>query len=172
MSEGLEGGRVGAGPVPRLVWARLVSVRCCGRPLAAPDPALNGVQALQSSAAGSTGWASLTIGCNMTLSAPVITGRKEAMTDRSIPGLARPVREAADRTLAALDAVVRHLKVRPGSPEAGMLEAQREIILSLGRLSELVAEVGESQSDILASPSTRPPSGRVSSREWGRASRK
>jgi len=73
------------------------------------------------------------------------------MTKRSVPDLARPVREATDRTLAALDAVVRHLKARPDSPEAAMLEAQREIILSLGQLSELVAEVGESQGDIFTS---------------------
>lgn len=73
------------------------------------------------------------------------------MTDPSIPDLAQSMREATDRTLAALDAAVRLLKVRPDSPEAGMLEAQREIILSLGMLSELVAEVGESQSRILAS---------------------
>lgn len=74
------------------------------------------------------------------------------MTDRSISHLVQPMREATNRTLAALDAAVRLLKVRPDSPEAGMLEAQREIILALGQLSELVAEVGESQSDILRSP--------------------
>ena len=73
------------------------------------------------------------------------------MTHRSIPDLVRPVREATDRTLAALDAAVRQLKVRPGSPEAAMLETHREIILSLGMLSELVAEVGEIQSEIVAS---------------------
>lgn len=74
------------------------------------------------------------------------------MTERSIPDLVRPVQEATNRTLAALDAAVRQLKVRPGSPEAALLETHREIILSLGMLSELVAEVGEIQSGIPASP--------------------
>lgn len=73
------------------------------------------------------------------------------MTERSIPDLVRPVQEATDRTLAALDAAVRQLKVRPGSPEAAMLETHREIILSLGMLSELVAQVGEVQGETSAS---------------------
>lgn len=76
------------------------------------------------------------------------------MTDPSIPDLARSMRETTDRTLAALDAVVRHLNARPDSPEAAMLEAQREIIFSLGQLCELVAGVGESQHDVLT-PSQR-----------------
>ena len=77
------------------------------------------------------------------------------MTEHSIPDLVGPVREATNRTLAALDVMVRHLKARPGSSEAMVLEAQREIILSLGQLSELVAEVGENQSEIFTSPQGR-----------------
>ena len=74
------------------------------------------------------------------------------MTKSHLSDFAGAMHEAVDRSLAAMDMLVRELNLPRGSPVAVALEAQREIILSLGRLSELVAEVGESQSDILASP--------------------
>ena len=77
------------------------------------------------------------------------------MTKSPLPDFAGAMREAVDRSLAAMDVLVRELNVRPDSPVAVALEAQREIILSLGRLSELVAEVGETQSDILESPQAK-----------------
>lgn len=72
------------------------------------------------------------------------------MTNHQPPDFFGAMREATNNALAAIDMLAR--KARPGSPEIAALEAQREIILSLGRLSEMVAEVGESQSNILEAP--------------------
>lgn len=68
------------------------------------------------------------------------------------PEFVGAMRNVVDHALMAMDVMVRDLNIRPNTPMAAAVEAQREIILSLGRLSELVAEVGETQRDFLHSP--------------------
>lgn len=77
------------------------------------------------------------------------------MTAFNDSDFARAMRDATDGAPAAMDVLVRDLKLSPGHPIAVALEAQREIILSLGRLSELVAEVRASQAEALESPELR-----------------
>ena len=77
------------------------------------------------------------------------------MTASSLPDFARAIRETADSTLAVLDTLIHKLKLSPSDPMAVVLELQRECIVSLGRLGELVAEVGEYQSSALRSPEMR-----------------
>lgn len=77
------------------------------------------------------------------------------MTTSSFPDCARAIREITHGGLAVLDTLIRNLKLSPSDPVAAVLEVQREIFLSLGRLSELVAEVGEHQNSALESPEFR-----------------
>ena len=74
------------------------------------------------------------------------------MTTFSIPDHARTLRETSSCALAALDELILNLGLKADNPIATILEAQREVLLSLGRLSEVMAEVGEVQSDVLKSP--------------------
>lgn len=77
------------------------------------------------------------------------------MTEPSVPDHARTIRETTNCALAALDVLIRKLNLDAGDPMAAILEVQREVILSLGRLSETVAEVAEVQNDVLKSPEMR-----------------
>lgn len=77
------------------------------------------------------------------------------MTKPSVPDYARTIRETSNGALAALDMLILELNLDAGDPIATILEGQREVILSLGRLSETVAEVGEVQNDVLKSPEMR-----------------
>ena len=74
------------------------------------------------------------------------------MTQSELPKFAEAMREATDRALAVADMLVRDLRLGSNHPFATVLELQREIILSLGKLSEIVAEVGEQQTSFLDSP--------------------
>lgn len=77
------------------------------------------------------------------------------MAKSDLPNFVEAMREAANRALAAVDTLVRDLGLGPGHPVAAALELQREVIFSISRLGELVAEVGEAQSNALESPEMR-----------------
>ncbi len=77
------------------------------------------------------------------------------MTTPDLPDCARAIRETTHGALAMLDTMISKLELSPSDPVAAVMEVQREIFLSLGKISELVAEVGEHQNSALMSPEFR-----------------
>lgn len=74
------------------------------------------------------------------------------MAESNMPKFVKEMRKAADCAVAAMDVLVRDLRLSPDHPVAEVVELQREIILSLSRLSEIEAELGERQTTFLDSP--------------------
>ena len=74
------------------------------------------------------------------------------MTTPSMRDHARKIGETSNRALVALDKLILDLSLDPGDPMAAVLEVQREVILSFGRLSETMAEVGEVQNNVFKLP--------------------
>ena len=77
------------------------------------------------------------------------------MTTPSMRDHARKIGETSNRTLVALDKLILDLNLDAGDPVAAVLEVQREVVLSFGRLSETMAEVGEVQHDVFKLPEVR-----------------
>jgi len=77
------------------------------------------------------------------------------MTELGLSHLSEKMLEAADCAISAVDTLIRDLGFGPGHPVAVALEAQREIIFSLGRLGAFMAEVGEVHNNVLGSPEMR-----------------
>ncbi len=62
------------------------------------------------------------------------------------------MRRATNSALLAMDLLAREMNFPPGSSGAVTLEAQREIILAVATMGELVAEVRQNQDEFLTSP--------------------
>jgi len=74
------------------------------------------------------------------------------MTESGQSHLSETMREATDSAITAVDTLIRDLGLGPSHPIAVALEAQREIIFSLGRLGAIVGEVSEAHNSALGSP--------------------
>lgn len=74
------------------------------------------------------------------------------MTETTRPNFLGAMRRATDSALLAMDRLARELDFPPGSSGAATLEAQREIILAVATMSELVAEVRDGQDEFFTSP--------------------
>jgi len=74
------------------------------------------------------------------------------MTESGRSPTSETMREAADCAIMAVDTLIRDLGLGPGHPISVALEAQREIIFSLGRLGAIVAEASEAHNSALGSP--------------------
>ena len=74
------------------------------------------------------------------------------MTETARRDFLGAMRRATDGALLAMDRLVREMNFRPGSSGAVTLEAQREIILAVATMGELVAEVRQNQEEFFTSP--------------------
>lgn len=74
------------------------------------------------------------------------------MTDTPRPDFRETMRRAIDSALLAMDRLAREMNFPPGSSGAVTLEAQREILLAVATMGELVTEVAQNQNEFFTSP--------------------